>query len=177
MNQAFKKYFSIIIGIIKAIIFIVVFYRFHILFLFMAIILLTIIFIIEIIGAIKIKYSKILILITILSIIGIFPIMNIGNEFGPTFGNKIRYNKFLWDYSFNNVIKYYMADDIIKIIVENKYSKDSIIKMLGEPDFGYGSNEYTYILKYNSLIGFDMYILSIDFIDNKCNNAYILEMD
>jgi hypothetical protein len=143
----------------------------------MAIILLAVIFIVEIIAIIEIRYNKIFILITILVFIGIFPIMNIGNKFGPTFGNKIKYNKFLWDYSLNNTIKYYMADDIIKIITENKYSKDSIVKMLGEPDFGYDSNEYTYFLKNNNLIGFDMYILLINFIDNKCNTAYIIEMD
>jgi hypothetical protein len=50
-----KKYISIILGICKTIIFIMLFYRFHISSLFTAIILLTIIFIIEIIRVMKIK--------------------------------------------------------------------------------------------------------------------------
>jgi hypothetical protein len=36
---------------------------------------------------------------------------------------------------------------------------------------------YTYFLKANSLIGLDMYVLSIDFVGDACDNAAILELD
>ena len=73
-----------------------------------------------------------------------------------------------------------MAEDIEKIIIEKNYSKYNILEMLGKPHFGssYKSDEYNYFLKNNSIFfGLDIYILSIKFTNDTCDNISIIRMD
>ena len=173
MKQVSQKHLVIIIGVFKVVFFLIIFNRQDVSSFFIALLVLVVILIAEIIAIINKKYKRTFIVVTIVLFLGILPIMNLGNKYGPTFGNKIKFNNFLWKYSFNDNIRYYMADDIIKIIIENGYSKNDIIKMLGKPDFG----DCTFFLKSNSLLGFDMYLLSIYFVDDKYSSAEIIRID
>jgi hypothetical protein len=146
---------------------------------FISIISLLLIMSFEIIFIIGYKYKKINIVLTILLFITIIPIMIMGKDLGPTFGNRIKYNNILWNQSINQTIKYYMADDIIKIITENNYSNNDVLLMLGKPTLGdIHENSLTYGLKSNNLLfGLDIYILDIKFINGKVSEANILRMD
>jgi hypothetical protein len=146
---------------------------------FISIVCLLLIITLEIIFVCQYKYKKLYLVLTILLFFSIIPVMDIGKNLGPTFGKKIEYNNFLWSQSINETIKYYMADDIVKIITENNYSNNEVLLMLGKPTLGdINENYFTYILKNNNLLfGLDIYILDIQFIDGKVSEANIFRMD
>jgi hypothetical protein len=180
MEYSSRKPWVISFEILKVILLILNFIHQNIILFVLTSIIFLILFFIEL-DKVLIKGKNLIFLyITILLMIAIIPAMEMGNRLGPTFGKKIKYSGLLWKQSINNTIKYYMAEDIIKIIVENEYSKDDVIKMLGKPHFGGNekSDEYVYFLKNNNLfIGLDMYTLSINFTNNICDKAYIIRED
>jgi hypothetical protein len=173
-----KKNIMAIVFLVYKILFIIIMYNVqNIKTFFVALFILTFIFIMEIIYTILKKYNMTFTIGTIFLFFLILPILTLGNELGPTFGNDIKYNNILWKQSINNNIKYYMAKDIIKIITENKFEKEDILKMLGEPDFE-SANNFIYFLKNNNLvIGMDAYFLLLEFVDDKCVKANIIRED
>jgi len=97
--------------------------------------------------------------------------MELGNRLGLTFGNQIKYNENIWKYCNNDNLRYYMAEDIIKIIENNNLTKNEIIRLLGRPNLGNSS----YFLKSENLFwGIDIYVLTIDFVDDIAIGAKII---
>jgi len=84
-----------------------------------------------------------------------------------------KYNEYLWKNPVNNYTRSNMADDVIKIITENKYSENDVIKMLGKPDFT-GDYGYLYRLFGNKIT---MSVLRIEFINGFCSKAFVLQGD
>jgi len=136
--------------------------------------ILIIIIVIEMGAVILIKYKKRYLISTIVLCFCILPIMSVGLRFGPTFGNEIRFNNILWKQSINQSIRYFMANDIIRRIDENNYSKSDILEILGEPDLG----GHGYSLRGGSLFGaFDLYILLLEFDDDRVVGAKIMNIE
>ena len=175
MNQFFKNNFVLIINIIKIVILIILYVYSNILLFFIVPLILIFILIFEIIIMIKFKkYKIVFIIFTIILFIGILPIMELGNYYGITFGNQIKYNENIWKNTNNDNLKYYMAEDIINIITKNNYLKNDIIKMLGKPDLG----NNLYYLKRNSLFSaFDVYFLLIEYDNEKIKSAEIINLE
>ena len=175
MNQFFKNNFVLIINIIKIVILIILYVYSNILLFFIVPLILIFILVFEIIIMIKFKkYKIVFIIFTIILFIGILPIMELGNYYGLTFGNKIKYNENIWKNTSNDNLKYYMAEDIINIITENNYSRNDVINMLGKPDLG----NNLYYLKRNSLFSaFNVYFLLIEYNNEKTNGAKIINLE
>ena len=103
-----------------------------------------------------------------------------------------KFNETLWKHPVNDYTRSNMVDDVIKIITENNYSENDVIKMLGKPDFTddlfhksttaagdtvyrprveYG---YIYVLFGNQLVSS---ALRIEFINELCSKAFVLQGD
>jgi hypothetical protein len=116
------------------------------------------------------------ILVTIFSLLLLFPISFVGFKYGPTLGRQISYRYTLWEKPWDRNLRFYMSRDVIATVIKNKSSLEDIKQMLGEPD-SYDSNRIEYFLRSESFIGLSMTSLIIELENNRCINAYIVHSD
>jgi energy-coupling factor transporter transmembrane protein EcfT len=115
-------------------------------------------------------------IIILTTFILVIPIQNYGFKYGPTFGKQIRYNKKIWEKPWNANLRYFMVDDIIRIIKEGNYSEKKTIEMLGKSEYKH-KRDLEYFLRSESFVGLAMATLEIEIDNDKVLNIYIAHSD